>query len=67
MYCQSGRMERAVERSGGVGKKVSRYDAGSESNELKTRKYRRVWWKRKEVRRSSATCAEEARSVEITE
>ena len=31
MYCQSGQMERAVERSGGVGKKVSRYDAGSVS------------------------------------
>ena len=31
--CQSGQMERAVERSGGGGKKVSRYDAGSESIE----------------------------------
>ena len=33
MYCLSGHMERAVERSGGVGKKVSRYDAGRESIE----------------------------------
>ena len=37
MHCRSGQMERAVERSGGVGKKVSRYDAGSESIERKTR------------------------------
>ena len=33
MYCQSGQMERAFERFGGVGRKVSRYDAGSESIE----------------------------------
>ena len=30
MHCQPGQMERAVERSGWVGKKVSIYDAGSE-------------------------------------
>ena len=30
MHCQLGQMERAVERSGGVGKKVSKYEAGSE-------------------------------------
>ena len=29
MYCPSGQMERAAERFGGVGKKVSKYDAGS--------------------------------------
>ena len=29
MYCQLGQMERAVERSGRVGKKVSEYEAGS--------------------------------------
>ena len=28
MYCQSGQMERAVERSGGIGKKVSKSEAG---------------------------------------
>ena len=31
MQCQLGQMERTVERSGGVGKKVSKYEAGSES------------------------------------
>ena len=30
LHCQPRQMERTVERSGGVGKKVSRYDAGSE-------------------------------------
>ena len=28
VYCQSGQVERAVERSGKAGKKVSRYDPG---------------------------------------
>ena len=36
MHCQLGRMERAVERSGGVGKKVSKYEAG---NGVKDKKY----------------------------
>ena len=37
MHCQLGQMKRAVKRSGGVGKKVSKYKAGSEIIECKTR------------------------------
>ena len=36
MHCQLGQMERAVRRSGGVGKKVSEYEAGSELCERKS-------------------------------
>ena len=33
MHCQLGQMEQAVRRSGGLGKKVSEYEAGSELSE----------------------------------
>ena len=33
MFCQSGQMERAAERFGGLGKKVSKCDVGSASVE----------------------------------
>ena len=33
MCCQSGQVERTAERSGGVGKKVSKYEAGGASTE----------------------------------
>ena len=31
MYCQSGQVERAAERFGGVGQKVSEFEAGGAS------------------------------------
>ena len=53
MYCQSGQMERAVERSGGVGKKVSEYEAISELTELKTRHIQRHGGRQNQVAEQS--------------
>ena len=37
MYCKSGQVERAAEMSGGIGKKVSKHEAGDTSIERMTR------------------------------
>ena len=48
MCCQLGQVGRTAERSGGVGKKVSKYEAGCARGEWKTRNIlkhdgRRAW------------------------
>ena len=53
MYCQSGEIERAVVRSGWVGKKVSKYDAGSEIIKLETRSIERHGGKQNHVAEQS--------------
>ena len=37
MCCQSGRVDRTAVRSGGVGKEVSKYEAGGTCTEQQTR------------------------------
>ena len=44
MHCQLGQVERAVERSGGVGEEVSEYEAGSEFHCVNNKKYSEAWW-----------------------